>query len=422
MNLLDPTAEMKRNYYMVIAAMVSMQVTTSTIYMVLPVFFKLNGVSNTESGVLIAIGTFAGIISSFLAGRYSDTHGRKPVLIAGMAMYSAVFFLFALGGNDFNTFFILRFIEGLGFYITPVAVMTIAGDIFPARQRGKAMALYTMASGIGQLLGPLGAGFFIEAATYTTYFILCGVFVTIGTLVVIFFVKETRPEAVKMKADEDKLAKKTWSFSGLLHDTRALGVVVGFFFLAVLFYRTGNTMVNPFLSIYLTEELHVTMGDTGWFFAIRAFMTLTFAPLAGWMADKWGRKIPFLGGMALLVATMLGYRMVTHFDQVLVIRALESISNAVLMPTTRAMVTDLLTPETRAFGNGLYNTLVDESSTMGSIAGGWVYDSYGFGTVFGIGAITAAICMAIVVWKVPEPSTLPHNVGKKPSETSAGRH
>jgi len=420
--MLEPTADSKRNYYMVIAAMVSMQVTTSTIYMVLPVFFKEFGITNTQSGILIAIGTFAGIISSFVAGRYSDSHGRKPVLLAGMVMYSAVFYLFALGGRDFNTFFILRFIEGLGFYITPVAVMTIAGDIFPQKQRGKAMALYTMASGVGQLLGPLGAGYFIQAASYTIYFILCGVFVTIGTLVVVFFVKETRPEAAAKKAAEDRLKKQTWSLSGLLHDTRALGVAVGFFFLAILFYRTGNTMVNPFMSIYLTEELHLTMGDTGWFFAIRAFMTLTVAPVAGWMADNWGRKLPFLGGMGLLISTMLGYRVVTSFDHVLIIRALESVSNAILMPTTRAIVTDLLTPETRAFGNGLYNTLVDESSTMGSIAGGWVYDLYGFGTVFAIGALTAALCMIIVALKVPEPSTLSHNLGKKPSETTAGRH
>jgi MFS family permease len=415
--LLEPSADVKRNYYMVIAAMVAMQVTTSTIYMVLPVFFKLNGVTNTESGILIAIGTFAGIISSFFAGRYSDSHGRKPVLLAGMAMYSAVFYLFALGGKDFNTFFILRFIEGLGFYITPVAVMTIAGDIFPPRQRGKAMALYTMASGIGQLVGPLGAGYFIQAATYTTYFILCGVFVTIGTLVVLFFVKETRPEAAAKKAEEDKLKKQTWSLGGILHDVRALGAIVGFFFLAVLFYRTGNTMVNPFMSIYLTEELHLTMGDTGWFFAVRAFMTLTVAPLAGWMADKWGRKMPFLGGMGLLIATMLGYRVVTSFDHVLIIRVLESVSNAILMPTTRAMVTDLLTPENRAFGNGLYNTLVDESSTMGSIAGGWVYDLYGFGTVFAIGAVTAALCMIIVFIKVPEPGRSKKEKGAAPPPT-----
>jgi MFS family permease len=420
--MLEPLANAKRNYYMVIAAIVSMQVTTSTIYMVLPVFFKEYGITNTQSGILIAIGTFAGIISSFLAGRYSDSHGRKPVLLAGMAMYSAVFYLFALGGKDFNTFFILRFIEGLGFYITPVAVMTIAGDIFPPNQRGKAMALYTMASGIGQLVGPLGAGYFIEAATYTTYFILCGVFVTIGLLIVFFFVKETRPEAAKMKAEEEKLKKQTWSISGILHDTRALGAAVGFFFLAVLFYRTGNTMVNPFMSIYLTEELGLNMGDTGWFFAVRAFMTLTVAPLAGWMADKWGRKLPFLGGIGILIATMLGYRIVRSFDQVLIIRTLESVSNAILMPTTRAMVTDLLTPENRAFGNGLYNTLIDESSTMGSIAGGWVYDLYGFGTVFGIGAITAAFCMIIVLIKVPEPSKLLQNLGKRTSETTAGRH
>jgi predicted MFS family arabinose efflux permease len=59
---------------------------------------------------------------------------------------------------------------------------------------------------------------------------------------------------------------------------------------------------------------------------------------------------------------------------------------------------------------------------MGSIAGGWVYDLYGFGTGFGIGAITAAFCMIIVLIKVPEPSKLLQNLGKRTSETTAGRH
>ncbi len=403
--------------------MVAMQVTTSTIYMVLPVFFQQYGISKTENGVLIAIGTFAGIFSSFLAGRYSDSHGRKPVLLTGMALYASCFYLFALAGKDFNTFFILRFIEGLGFYITPVAVMTIAGDIFPSKERGKAMALYTMASGVGQLIGPLGAGYFIELASYGTYFLFCGGFVTLGALIILFWVKETRPEAVKQRAETLKLeAKKPLSLNGIIHDTRALGAIVGFFFLAVLFYRTGNTMVNPFISIYLKEDLGLNMSETGWFFAVRAFMTLTIAPLSGWMADRWGRKPPFLMGMALLIATMLGYRMVRSYDQVLIIRAFESMSNAILMPTTRAIVTDLLTSENRAFGNGIYNTLVDESSTMGSIVGGWVYNFYGFNTVFAIGAVTAAICMIIVFIKLPEPTKLAHNLGRKPSESGGSRH
>ena len=132
-------------------------------------------------------------------------------------------------------------------------------------------------------------------------------------------------------------------------------------------------------------------------------MTLVFAPIAGFMADRWGRKPAFLLGMVILIVTMVGYSQAFTVELVLLIRALESISNAVLTPITRTMVTDMLTPENRGFGTGLYMTLVDESSTFGAVFGGWVADLYDYVTIFLIGAATAVVCLAIVLPFVKEP-------------------
>lgn len=400
-NTSEPTKAQKRNYYLVILAMVSVMVTTSTIYMVLPLFFKQNGMSTTNVGALISIGSFAGIASSIIAGKYSDSHGRKPILLAGVSLYAVVFFLFAFAGKDYNTFLVLRFIEGFAFYMTPVAITTMAADTFPKHQRGKAMALYTMSSGIGQFVGPLAAGQFLKTADFTTYFYFCGGFVAIGALIVLFLVKETRPDYVI--DHHEKTKGDALTASGIMANIKSLGKVVAIFFVAVLIYRTGNTMVNPFFSLYLEEELHLDVSQSSYFFAIRALMTLVFAPIAGYLLDKQGRKPTFMVGMVLLVATMLGYRAVSTYNQVLIIRALESISNAVLMTTTRTFVADLMRPEIRGFGMGLYMTIVDESSTMGALLGGWIAEVYSFGTIFLIGAVTAAVC-AVITWLwVPEP-------------------
>jgi MFS family permease len=132
-------------------------------------------------------------------------------------------------------------------------------------------------------------------------------------------------------------------------------------------------------------------------------MTLTVAPIAGYMLDKKGRKPTFLLGIGLLAVTMIGYQQSNTYNQVLFIRALESISNAILMTTTRTFVADLMRPEIRGFGMGLYMTIVDESSTMGALAGGWIADIWGYGTVFIIGAVTALICGVITQIWVPEP-------------------
>ncbi|MDH5199753.1 MAG: MFS transporter [Candidatus Bathyarchaeota archaeon] len=403
----EPTPEARRNYYILIGAMVSMQVTTSTIYMVLPLFFENHGMSKSAIGLLISVGTFAGIISSVLAGRYSDSHGRKPVLLAGVALYSLVFFLFALAGKDFGTFAALRFVEGFAYYMTPVAITTMAADIFPPRQRGRAMSLYSMSSGVGQLVGPLLAGAFIEASSYFLYFIFCGAFVAVSAGIILLMVRETRPQ----EAIASIGAGRGLALRGLSSNIRGLGVVFGIFLAATLIYRTGTTMYNPFFSLYLSEEIGLDMRETSYFFAVRALVTLAIAPLAGSLADRYGRKPTYLFGLGALIATMIGYRNVTTFEQVLAVRAMESASNAILQPSSRAYVADLLSPENRGFGMGFYMTVMDESSTMGAILGGFMAELYGFSALFLVGAATAAACLIIVLLLVQEPGRLPHHEG-----------
>ncbi len=405
---MEPTQAQKRNYYLIVLSVVSMFVTTSTIYMVLPLFFEEYGMSGTNIGLLISIGTFAGIVSSIIAGKYSDSHGRKPILFAGVAMYAVVFFLFAFLDKSFMTFAVLRFIEGFAFYMTPVAITTMVADIFPPKQRGKAMSLYTMSNGVGQFVGPILAGMFLESTSYFVYFMACGAFVAVSAVMIFVLVKETRPEHV-IELHRTR-ARHGINLKTLGTDIRNLGRYVAIFLVAILVYRTGNTMVNPFFSLYL-KELNIDLSAMSYLFALRALMTLIFAPITGYALDKWGRKPIFLVGMLLLAATMLGYRSVTTYESVLIIRALESISNALLVTTTRTYAADLMRPETRGFGMGLYMTIVDESSTMGALLGGWIKDAFSFVTIFNIGAVTAFLCFVITLFGVPEPSKL-----EKPKE------
>jgi len=407
---IEPTKAQKRNYYLIVLSMVSMFVTTSTIYMVFPLFFEEYGMSGTRIGLLISIGTFAGIISSIIAGKYSDSHGRKPILFAGVALYAVVFFLFAFMEKSFMTFAVLRFVEGFAFFMTPVAITSMVADTFPPQQRGKAMSLYTMSNGIGQFVGPLLAGLFLESTSYTVYFMACGAFVSVSAVMIFLLVKETRPDHVtelhKTRSNHGINLKTIGS------DIKSLGKYVAIFFVAVLIYRTGNTMVNPFFSLYL-KQLNIDLSSMSYLFAVRAMMTLIFAPITGYVLDKWGRKPTFLFGMLLLAVTMIGYRNVFSYNSVLMIRALESISNAILMTTTRTYAADLMRPEIRGFGMGLYMTIVDESSTMGALVGGWIKDAFSFQTIFIIGAITAILCFVITLLGIPEPSEVKPEEKKK---------
>jgi MFS family permease len=280
----------------------------------------------------------------------------------------------------------------------PVSITTIAADLFPQQERGRAMGLYSMSAGVGQLVGPLFAGRFIDAADFFTYFIISGVLVGVSWLVILFFVDEALE-----KKERDINRDRVGGVTGFISNIRGLGLIVGIFFLAVLVYRVGLTMINPFFSLYLSEELGIDMTRMGYFFAVRALVTLIVSPIAGGLADRFGRKPVFLGGLLMLMGTLLGYYYASTFEQILIIRVVQSLSDAILQPSSRAYIADLLSEENRGFGLGFYTTLLSEGSTVGAILGGWITHFYSFKSLFLVGTFSAFIGFLIVLLRVPEP-------------------
>jgi len=387
---------------MIIVSCVGLQVTSSTIYMVLPIFFQGYGISNSGVGLLISIGTFGGVISSVIAGKLSDKYGRRLILIIGAFLYGIVFFLFAYLEKTFLIFLILRFIEGFAFFMIPVVVVSMAADIFPPLKLGRAVALFSVSSGIGQLIGPIFAGYFVEAADFILYFIFCGLFSLLSVVIILLFVDETLDKS-KLKAEtaseKHNLRRRMDKF---ILQIKSMGKIYLIFLSAVIIYRVGYTMVDPLFSLFLKNNLQMSMSAMSWIFAVRAFCTISFAPVCGYCADKIGRKPTFLAGMAMCVVAMIGYCFVSSYEAVFFFRILDSISTVILLTVIRTIIADLVRPDLRGFGQGLASSISQESSTIGAILGGVITDILGFNGIFLAAAAAAAVTLAIVSRFVPE--------------------
>lgn len=400
------TPEQRRNYYVLILSVASMMITASTIYMVLPLFFTEYGISNTQNGILISIGTIAGVISGLLAGKFSDQYGRKWILVAGTAIYAIAFYLFAVLSKNFKTFFVLRFLAGMGFYVMPVLVSAMCADTFERHERGRMMSLFSMSNGIGQLIGPLSAPYLIKGNDYYLYFMFSGTFVLISCISLAFFVKETLPPGLREK---NNALKKSFKFNNFIKSFTALGPQFLIFLAAILLYRTGYTLIDPFFSVYMKEVLQLDLSNMSYLFAIRALGTLTFAPIAGYLADKWGRKPTFLLSMGLVAIALISYTRITMPSDIYYVRALDAIAGVVVFNSIRTITADLLAPEVRGFGMGLYSTISQQSSTMGAIFGGYMIDLLGYNMVFLLAAGLAITSLFLVQIWVNEPEEEPIN-------------
>jgi EmrB/QacA subfamily drug resistance transporter len=102
-------------------------------------------------------------------GKLSDLFGRRPVIIAGIAIFLVGSVLCGLAGG-MGALIAFRLIQGLGAgAIQPVA-MTIVGDLFPLESRGRVQGLIASVWAFSAVVGPLAGGLIVDLTSWAWIF------------------------------------------------------------------------------------------------------------------------------------------------------------------------------------------------------------------------------------------------------------
>jgi MFS family permease len=158
-----------RDKAILVAAMVGDRIGLSLLFIVFGPLARDIGLSETQFGILIAVTNISLGIASPFWGRKSQTLGRKPVFIIGLAGYALGYILLAtfikagLAGSltvsaVFWSLLVTRFCYGLIAAGTQPAATAYIADITSVATRAKGMALIGIAAGVGTVLGPLLGG------------------------------------------------------------------------------------------------------------------------------------------------------------------------------------------------------------------------------------------------------------------------
>lgn len=384
--------------------MVSLWMTSSTIYMVLPIYFKGAGLSASDIGLLIALGTLPGSFSAFIAGWLSDKIGRKPILILGLFLYSSCFLLFYFF-KGFWFFAVTRFIEGVSYYVIPPVATAIISDLFPPERRGQAMGLYQSAGSVGRVVGPLVAGALLASSTsFSSYFLFCSLSVFIGAVSATILVRETLPRETVHRPG------RRVGLRGLRNSLSKMERPIVAFYTASFVQSLGRTGVSPLISVFLQERI-VGIGwmEMSLLFSIPQVIPLVLSPIAGRLSDRIGRKMLLIGSIIGLSIVMILYVNCRTFNLALILRGAEAFFHSFTMTLSTAYIADLLTAlghqRRSGMGLGLHQFLTIETSTLGTIYGGYVVESFGFNTLFQIASILL-VSGSLLLTRVPEPRTL----------------
>lgn len=130
------------------------------------------GAGPEVAGISLAVFAIGTGVALTFSGKLTDSWGRKPMILAGLAVNGIAMGVLGFTGNEF-WFFVVSAIAGLGSGLMgPAQQATVADVIGNERSGGKVLATFQMSSDLGAIIGPIAAGFLVDAFSYGPAFLM----------------------------------------------------------------------------------------------------------------------------------------------------------------------------------------------------------------------------------------------------------
>jgi MFS family permease len=138
--------------------------------------------------------------------------------------------------------------------------------------------------------------------------------------------------------------------------------------LSLLLVGIAQVMVGFVLPFYLQDILDLSPSFMGLLFISAPVFTVTLSPLAGWVADKVGPRLPSTAGILFLViAAFIGgfLHADSHWTSAVIVLALWGLATAMFYPPNHAAMIGSVPAQHRGVATGAIYVLFGLGSTFG---------------------------------------------------------
>ena len=280
--MIVPDSKPKVNERVVLLILASVQFTSIVDFMVImplgPQLERTLGLTPARFGLIVSSYTFAAGFAGLVSSMVIDRFARRPAFLVLYAGFLVGTLACGLAPN-YATLLAARFLTGAFGGVLGGMAMAVIGDVFPEERRGRATGALMSAFALASVAGvPLGLTLGLRYGWNVPFLVLAAL-----GLPILFVAARALPrldDHLHQGASEHPLERLRATFAHPNH-LRAFALMVTLMF--------GSFAVVPFLSPYLVSNAGVAESRLPLVYIVGGALTLVGAPLAGRMADRFGK-------------------------------------------------------------------------------------------------------------------------------------
>ena len=160
---------------------------------IMPTYMNILHINGSILGLLVAAFSLTQLLFSPLAGKLSDSWGRKKIIIAGMLVFAFSEWLFGFASSAF-LLFASRMIGGIGAALIMPAVMAYTADITTDEERAGGMGFINAAITTGFIIGPGIGGFLAEYGVRVPFYAAAAAAAVAALITLLIMPESSRPK------------------------------------------------------------------------------------------------------------------------------------------------------------------------------------------------------------------------------------
>jgi MFS family permease len=379
-------------------------VTASIPYTYYPKYIEGLGGNPFIVGVIGSVSYATLALVQIPGGYLADKHGRRQLTVIMTFSVSITYFLFAVAPN-WQVFMIASILQNL-FLVYQPALQALVADSTPPEKRGLGFSIINFLHYISVpspiIAGILAVRFGLIPGMRIAYLIVTAAFLVVAILRIRF--KETLKKTVEGNPLTGAIKNFPKSITESVRALKTESHAMLFLFASFAIYHFAWFMCSIYLISYALDILYIEEFEWAALMAWFSVVNLLSALPCGKIIDRFGRKKPLTVAWLLFIPALIGF---VYGNIVIASISFLFLGVALIVANTAypALMADFVARDKRGKIIGSTSFFFNILSSLGTLAGGFMYEYLSPALPFLFSATLFIPCLILTLFKVHEPTT-----------------